>query len=105
MMNLLKNTKVMGGTVVLVALLVLVYYYWGGNSGTPEPVLTQQDVSVSQDLLLTLNNLRAIKLDPSIFSDPLFQSLTDFGVTIPPQPTGRGNPFAPVGFTSAPGGQ
>jgi hypothetical protein len=104
MMNLLKNTKMMGGAVVLVALLVLGYYYWGGSGSTPEPTLTQQDVSLSQDLLLTLNNLHAIKLDPSIFSDPLFQSLTDFGVTIPPQPTGRPNPFAPVGFTSAPSG-
>ena len=30
-------------------------------------------------------------------TDPVFASLTDFGVTIPPQNAGRRNPFAPVG--------
>lgn len=52
---------------------------------------------VSQEILATLGNLRTIKLDNSIFSDPLFISLSDFGVNIPPAAAGRRNPFAPVG--------
>ena len=44
-----------------------------------------------------IGNLRTIDLDNSLFKDPLFVSLSDFGVTIPPAAAGRRNPFAPVG--------
>ena len=93
MMNLLKNSKVIGGAVIALAALLLYYFYSQGSApllstaeGTPSPL--------SQDLLSTLQNLHTIKLDTSIFKDPAYQSLTDFGVSIPPQAAGRRNPFA-----------
>src|SRR5512146_397836 len=101
MMNLLKNTKVMGAAVVIAGLLFVVYYYWGGSSSSPTVTVAPAASPASQDLLLTLANLHSIKLDPSIFNDPLFKSLTDYGVTIAPEPTGRGNPFAPASKTGA----
>ena len=55
------------------------------------------DAAVGQDLLAALALLRTIQLDTSIFSDPIFESLSDWGKTIPPQPIGRRNPFAPLG--------
>lgn len=100
MMSLFKNTKVMGGVVVVVALACIAYYYWGNGSGS-SAVVTVDTSPASQELLQTLASLHSTKLDASIFSNPLFQSLTDFGVTIPPQPTGRGNPFAPIGSAFA----
>ena len=92
-MSILKNKLVMGlAAVVAIAGLL---YWWSGSESAP--VLTQEPSSpLSGDLLVTLGNLTAIRLDESIFSDATFQSLTDFGVTIPPQATGRRNPFAPL---------
>jgi hypothetical protein len=94
--NLFKNTKVLGGIGAAVLIGVLLYYYYGGSGSSA--TLTQPGSSpASEELLLTLGSLRSITLDPSVLEDPLFAALSDFGVTIPSQPTGRRNPFAPVG--------
>ncbi|MEK7613177.1 MAG: hypothetical protein AAB449_03470 [Patescibacteria group bacterium] len=96
-MQFLKDNKWMIGGVVGAALLAYVYFAY--FSGGTEPVLTStadsQSTAVTQELLATLGNLRVIKLDASIFEDPVFVSLSDFGVVIPPQPVGRRNPFEP----------
>lgn len=96
-MDFLKNKYVSGG-VVAVVVLGLAYYVWTSTGSSD--LLTTADATtspVSQELLLTLGRLRTIKLDAAIFTDPTFTSLTDFGVTIPPEASGRRNPFAPVG--------
>ena len=95
-MDILKNKFVAGG-IGLVLILTLVYYVW--TSSENSAILTTNDGTspLSQEILLTLGQLHTIRLDPAIFTDPVFASLTDFGVTIPPQNAGRRNPFAPVG--------
>lgn len=96
MLALLKKNLVIIG-IILAALGVLYYFYSSGDSA---PLLTsseQEEGPVSQEILATLNNLRTIRLNDAIFEDPLFLSLSDFGVTIPPIAAGRRNPFAPVG--------
>jgi hypothetical protein len=103
-MNFLKQNKVaIGGIVVLV---VLGYIYFAYFSGSSTPALTSTDTAntaLSQNLLVTLQNLQTIKLDNSIFSDPAFISLTDFGVTIPPQAVGNPDPFLPQSGGSSTG--
>lgn len=97
MSSLLKNTKVLAGLATL-ALAGLGYWYWSGSSGVaPQATVTEVTSPASQELLMMLGNLHSLELDPSVFQDPLFTSLSDFGVTIPSQPTGRRNPFAPPG--------
>jgi len=95
-MDILKNKFVAGG-IGLVLILTLVYYVW--TSSENSAILTTNDGTspLSQEILITLGQLHTIRLDPAIFTDPVFASLTDFGVTIPPQNAGRRNPFAPVG--------
>ncbi len=96
MMALIKKNMVLIGVLVVAA--GLLYYFFTSSGETP--LLTSSDDGtspVSQEILVTLGNLRTIKLDNSIFSDPLFVSLSDFGVSIPPAAAGRRNPFAPVG--------
>ncbi len=95
MSGLFKNTKLIGGILVVLVIAAVAYYYMGASSA-PVATVTQASSPASQDLLAMLNNLRSIKLDASIFNDPLFMSLSDFGVTIPAEPTGRHNPFSPA---------
>lgn len=53
-----------------------------------------------REILAILLNLKSLKLDASIFNSPVFQSLADFGQSIPERPRGRDNPFAPIGAAS-----
>lgn len=105
-MDFIKKNKWMIGGVLGAAALVWGYFHF--FSGGSEPLLTSTDpasTAVTQELISTLGSLKTIKLDPAIFKDPLFVSLSDFGVVIPPQQTGRRNPFAPLGgFVSTPSG-
>ena len=90
----------------LVALLVVYGIWMYSGSGTTQAPLTAEPTSSSAagaDLLIALTNLQAVKLDSSIFLDPVFRSLSDFGVDIPSQPVGRSNPFSPLVGTSAVG--
>lgn len=92
-MAILKN-KILLGLLVATSVGALLYW-WSSTSSSP--VLTQEDSSpLSTDFLATLGNLTTIELNESIFTDETFRTLTDFGVTIPPQATGRRNPFAPI---------
>ncbi len=91
-MNFFKTNKILTGVLVLAVFAVLYFALYSLQS-TPSLTSSDQVSPVSQQLLVTLSNLHTIKLDGSIFSDPAFQSLTDFGVVIPSQPAGRRNPF------------
>ena len=47
--------------------------------------------------------MQAVKLDDSIFANPIFQNLKDNTVSFSPQASGRPNPFAPIGVDSQTG--
>lgn len=96
MLALLKKNMVVIG-VLVAAVAALFYFYSSGSGGATLTSSDEAGSPVSNEILATLGNLRTIKLDNSLFADPLFVSLSDFGVTIPPAAAGRRNPFAPVG--------
>lgn len=50
-----------------------------------------------REILALLADLKSVRLDDSIFSDPAFQSLQDTSVELTAEPKGRPNPFAPLG--------
>lgn len=99
MLDFLKENKVLTGIIVAVVLVVGGYFAYG--TGSSDELLTTTDAGtptsqVSKELLSVLANLKSISLDTSIFTDPAFLSLSDFGTTIPLEPVGRDNPFAPL---------
>lgn len=49
----------------------------------------------AENIVDTLLQLRAVTLSGTIFSDPTFGRLQDFGTQIVPEPVGRPNPFIP----------
>ncbi len=94
MMALIKKNIIIA--VIFVVAAGILYYFYAKEDTAPL-LSTEEQAPVSQEILTTLGNLRTIRLDSSVFADPLFISLSDFGVTIPPAAAGRRNPFAPVG--------
>lgn len=107
----LKNIGI--GAVVLVIIAGAYIFLVNGNSSTDQSLLTQnassgtppQGVAVDstfsapdadvQGVLTILNQLKAVSIDETIFSDPAFMALTDYHRNIAPQPKGRPNPFLP----------
>jgi hypothetical protein len=93
--------------LIFVALVIVVVAgVWYGMAGSGQAPLISTEVvggsgsptadTENQELVETLLTLRAITLTGTIFTDPAFQSLKDFGTTIVPEAVGRANPFAPL---------
>ena len=61
------------------------------------PEINAESQAIRDELLRLLESLKTLELDTSFLSDPRYLSLVDWSVTIGPQPTGRRNPFLPVG--------
>lgn len=100
-MDFIKKNKAAIISILAVGLLVWVYMtYFQGSSATL--TATAPDTTVSSSLLVTLGSINTIKLDNRIFSDPVFVSLSNFGVTIPTPQPGRADPFAPPGQGTSP---
>ncbi len=105
----LKKHMLMVGVLVVIV-VGGVWYGMSGGGTTQEPLLTTETVdsgspsedTADRDLVETLLTLRAITLSGSIFSDPAFKTLQDFGTNIVPEPVGRPNPFAPLSKNQTP---
>jgi len=83
--------------VVVLALGVVVYYFFFTKD---EPLITTGGSSVlieNQDLLTRLQKLQSISLDTGVLNDERFLSLQNFRAELEDEPTGRPNPFKPVG--------
>lgn len=94
-----KNSLII---VVLALALASLLWWWGLPGSGPSDSLDSQVVQgPEQELVNNLISLRSVTLSGTIFSDPAFQSLSDVGVEIVDEPSGRRNPFAPLGFSPA----
>lgn len=91
--------------VVLIIPLVIVggYYFWKQGDGPSllsaiAPGFAERPGEETKDLgaktKVALATLNSIKLDNSIFNDPVYQSLRDFPVTIATSTIGREYPFS-----------
>jgi hypothetical protein len=87
-----KIFVVLGG----IALAIGVWYSLAPSAG---PTILSADGSGAgpgQEVVDTLRQLDAVKLDGAIFSQKTFAALKDFSTQIVPEPVGRPNPFAPL---------
>lgn len=95
-----KNKMAIAGGVALLLLIYVYLAYFSGSSSSATLTASDAESPLSTDILVTLQSIHSIKLDNAIFTDPVFVSLSDFGVTIPPENVGRRNPFVPIGASS-----
>ncbi|MEK7063729.1 MAG: hypothetical protein AAB955_03510 [Patescibacteria group bacterium] len=100
MMDLFRRYQTIILFIVAVAFIFLGYKAFFAPAEDPAVLTVSEEASgPDQELIALLFELRAIQLDPAIFADPIFQSLSDFSLELVPEPTGRQNPFAPLGGT------
>jgi hypothetical protein len=101
-MAFLSNNKVLLAIVLVFVVGIGYYTLSSEDSSAPLTSSDQAPTESSQELLTVLANLETLQLNEEVFSDQVFLSLSDFGVTIAPEPVGRRNPFLPP--TAAPSG-
>lgn len=97
-MSILQNKFVL----MLVGGLLIAGVVWysflrdRGSTSLIETADLTETTEADGDIVNTLLELRAVSLSGTIFSDPAFLRLQDFGSAIVPEPVGRSNPFAPL---------
>ncbi len=99
MTNLFKNLLIALGLAILlfVGYIVFVKDDAGGDYLNDQGNSTSVEAELeTQQLLATLNELRALNVNGEIFTDPLFLSLKDFRNDLGDEPAGRPNPFLPA---------
>ena len=101
-MNTPKSSKktIIIMVVIIVVAIIAYFYYEGGNTVTSSSLETSQVTSDAQAagarVLNLLNQIKSLKIDTSLFSDPAYETLRDYTVAIPQEQVGRANPFAPI---------
>ncbi|MDE2031124.1 MAG: hypothetical protein KGI58_02600 [Patescibacteria group bacterium] len=115
-MNYLYNKIIIAFAIIMLLGGVYTYFSNGLNAqaanSTPDSSLSSSAQSdplnagvsnnssnkITQDtsFLYALASLNSIKIDTSIFGNPLFNTLNDNTVTLDPVVPGRSNPFAPI---------
>ena len=100
-------TKYKAVIFIVLGALVVIGVWWAFSQDAPSDSLITTEVTpgtsaTDKSLVDTLLQLRAVSLNGTIFSDPAFVSLQDFGTQIVPEPVGRPNPFAPISGNVAP---
>jgi hypothetical protein len=97
----MMNKKTIIGVIAVAVVAAVVYFYYMGHS-KPEDVgslAIQNDPEVQASaarVLVLLNQIKSINIDPKFFTSAEYQTLVDYSVVIPPLPVGRPNPFAPL---------
>ena len=89
-------------TLVIIALIIAAFFIYSFFFAPKDDAVLKESggtttVSVDNELIALLLELKALKLDDSLFSNSAFQSLQDFSQALVPEPIGRENPFAPLG--------
>jgi hypothetical protein len=93
------DKKTIAAALGMLVILAAYLFYAQSKSSPSDGEITSVPVSpldakLGRELLAALAKLKSTKLDRTIFDDPVFLSLKDFGVEIPSEPIGRRNPFA-----------
>ncbi len=99
-----SNTKTILVVVVILLLGGVAYFGFakGGDTATSSiETIGGETVSlgtgeVGADITALLNEINQLKIDNSLFQDPVYLYLVDYSQEIPPLPVGRENPFAPI---------
>lgn len=104
-----KNIIILVGVAVV---LILIYIFFIKKGPAPDTSLTSstgtsipsndstlnETLNIDTNFVSVLLNVKNLKLDSSIFTDPAFLALRDGSITLVQDGTqGRPNPFAPIG--------
>ena len=83
--------------VIVIGAAVAYFYYSGSTSATPMALqATAPTDAIGAQVFSLLGQIKTLQIDKTLFTDPGYQTLQDYSVSVPPQGVGRPNPFAPL---------
>lgn len=95
----INKNILLGGGLLVVA--IAGYFIFTSGDSESEPLIEVQAGSttqIGQEIIIELNRLKSLQnISGDLFKNSAFVSLKDFTQIVVPQPSGRPNPFAPVG--------
>jgi len=100
-----KNQKSFLPQIIAIVLVVgaIGYYFYSSsnsnNSSNSSFTVSTATSSVGAYVLGLLSQISSLQINTALFQSPVYQSLTDFTVQVPPEPIGKANPFQTGGVT------
>ena len=99
-----NTTKNILTGLVIVVILFTAYKFLVAKKEPPETsVKTSSTIEIDREesfavreAASTLQRIKNIEIDTTVFSGDVFKSLKDYRVEVLPVPVGRDNPFAPI---------
>ena len=98
MNTIIQKTSTLALIAILAAVSFFAYDFFNQSAFAQSDltVTTNQSTSLIDPASeALLNKIESIKLDTSIFNNPVFLSLNDYTNPLPQESSGRANPFAP----------
>jgi len=94
----LTSKNVIIAVISLAAVGAVILYFSSGVDLTSVGLLSSSASSagVGSAELSLLTQIQSLKIDASVFTNPLYLKLQDYSVAIPPENVGRANPFLPL---------
>jgi len=97
MINKYKNIII----IAVIIGLALIAYSFLKPADTPESLLQVTErqngtQALGDEITDAINQINSLKLDNSIFKDPIMSKLIDHGTKFKSEPVGRIDPFAPI---------
>jgi len=93
-----KNIIIVG---VIIALALIAYSFLKPDPTAESLLATTQRADSAQvlgdEITSAISQINSLKLDRSVFDDPIVKKLIDHSKPIISEPVGRQNPFAPIG--------
>ena len=83
--------------IAVLALIAVLFVYNSFFKKAPQAELPGESANVGADIVELFASLERVVLDRDLFNSPLYRSLMDWSINIPPQPVGRLNPFESIG--------
>ena len=93
-----KKWIIIAAVIIASFILYTILSPKGGNDELLNSTVSKTSAEiVGVEIISALNQIESLKLDRSIFDNPVYQSLKDRSQEIPPEPVGKPNPFSPIG--------
>lgn len=86
-------------TVLVILFFAYGFFFKSDNTGSlvvTEDAISSKQFAAGKELISLLVDMKSLKLNQDVFQNNIFVNLQDFGLSIPPEPQGRVNPFLPT---------
>lgn len=111
MNNLIQTFKTNGkyiaaGIALIVAIIAYNIFYLQPRQADQDAGFIRSEnqmitsTEIGREIVVTLNRLKTISIDPEFFNEERYQMLVDYSVEIQPQAVSRENPFEEIDFNT-----